>query len=319
MNKESKPVNNNSKRSLKNAGIAKNWMVLQRPANYQVSKTEGNETTFVIEPLETGFGITLGNALRRILLSSLQGVALAWVKIDGVEHEYSSIPGVKEDVLDIVLNLKSIILSGTMVDDRTITLDVKGPCEVTAGMIKTVDDIKIVNPDLVICNLDKNSKVSMQLGVRSGKGYVSTEEHKAEMDKPLFTIVMDSIFSPIKRVSYKIENSRVGSKTGYDRLLLIIETNGSIVAETALGLAAKIMQDQLQVFINFEDTQPEIEEEEKDQLSFDPKLLIKIENLELSVRPQNCLKSENIAYIGDLVVKNEAKMMQTPNFGKKYE
>ena len=297
------------------SAFAENWVALQKPANYFLVDVQDNVATFCVEPLERGFGVTLGNALRRIMLSSLRGMAIVSLKIDGVEHEYSSIQGVREDVLEIVLNLKSVVLSSTFAEKCSMRLKAVGPCEVTAGMIETGNDIRVVNPDKFICYLDKGASLDMELTAKTNKGYVSAEENKVQ-GAPLSTIFIDALFSPVKQVSFKVDNTRVGSDTDYDKLYLTIETNGAIAPDVALALSAKIMQSQLQVFINFADIKPS-EEDVKDVLPFDSKLLIKVENLELSVRAQNCLKNENIAYVGDLVIKTESKIMQTPNFGKK--
>lgn len=306
-----------------NPVFAKNWLSLQRPADYFLVDIKGNSATFKVEPLERGFGVTLGNALRRVLLSSLQGFAITSVKIDGVEHEYSSLQGIREDVLDIILNLKSVVLSSDSFERCTMRLRAVGPCNVTAGLINTgTDKVRVVNQDLLICSLDQGASIDMEMIAMHGKGYVSAEKNKVAAGggvgaaTALSTIFIDSLFSPVKRVSFKVENSRIGSDTDYDKLYLTIETNGAMQPDSALAFAAKIMQDQLQVFINFSNVVSE-EEEVKDALPFDAKLLVRVENLELSVRAQNCLRNENIIYVGDLVAKSESKMMQTPNFGKK--
>ncbi|CAL7961399.1 RNA polymerase subunit alpha [Alphaproteobacteria bacterium] len=296
--------------------LPKNWLALIRPAEYFLTNLSGNVATFRVEPLERGFGITLGNALRRIMLSSLQGVAVTGVQIEGVDHEYSTVEGVKEDVVDIILNLKSVVIRADIIEKQVVTLKAKGPCVVTAGHIETINDVEIVNPDAVICHLDKGAELSMRLYISSGKGYIPAEHHKTQEDCVIGLIPIDAIFSPVRRVTYKVENSRVGAETEFDRLHLIIETDGSITPDLSLSLGAKILQEQLKVFIGFQDIEP-IKEIEDSKLPFDPKLLIKVENLELSVRSQNCLKNENIIYIGDLVTKTEVRMLQTPNFGKK--
>jgi DNA-directed RNA polymerase subunit alpha len=294
--------------------VAENWRGLVQP-EYKIKSTSGNTSVFEIAPLERGFGSTLANGLRRILLSSLRGAAVVAVKIEGVVHEFTAIPGVNEDVTDIILNLKSLVFAYNGEEQKRVRLQAKGPCAVTAGMIETVAGIEVVNKDLVICHLDKNGVIDLELTVGVGKGFVTANENRDE-DMPINVIPVDAIFSPINRVFYKIEHSRVGSETEYDKLLLTIETNGSITPESALGLAAKIMQDQLSVFIKFKDVDASSENQE-DKLPFDPSLLKKVENLELSVRSQNCLKNDNITYIGDLVVKTENEMLKTPNFGRK--
>lgn len=295
--------------------VVANWASLLKPAEYFLSNVSGNESTFRVEPLEGGFGVTLGNALRRILLSSLQGAAVIALKIQGVSHEFASVPGVKEDVTEIVLNIKNVVFSNATCERRNLRLVAQGPCVVTAGMIEETADLQVVNKNLVICTLDKNANLNMELTVATGKGYVPASAHIFN-ELPIGTIPVDAIFSPVKRVAYKVENSRVGADTEFDRLFLTIETNGAIPADTALGFAAKIMQDQLQVFISFQDVD-NVKEPEEEKLPFDINLLRKIDDLELSVRSQNCLKNENIVYIGDLVTKTESKMLQTPNFGKK--
>jgi len=298
--------------------IQKNWQELIKPNKVEVSTTKDPNRfgTVVVEPLERGFGLTLGNALRRILLSSLQGAAVTSIKVDGVLHEFSSIPGVREDVTDIVLNIKTLALRMHTEATRKIQLVAEGPCEVKAGMIQTPSDVEIINPDLVICTLGDKAKLNMELTVQSGKGYRPAAQNRHE-DSPIGVIPVDSIFSPIRKVSYKVEDTRVGQITDYDKLTLDIETNGSVRAEDAVAFAARILQDQLQVFVNFQEPEAVSREEEKDELPFSRHLLRKVEELELSVRSANCLKNDNIIYIGDLVQKTEADMLRTPNFGRK--
>ena len=271
--------------------------------------------TFSIEPLHSGYGMTLGNSLRRVLLSSIAGAAITAFKIEGITHEFTTVKGVKEDVIDIMLNLKNIRFRVYSDEPQNLRITKTGKGPVKASDITVNSDVEIVNPDLVICNLDKDGKLDMILTISTNKGYLPAEANKFS-DIDISTMPIDAIFSPVKKVSYKVENSRVGAETEFDRLYLTIETNGSITPDVALALSAKIMQDQLQMFINFTDVEPEKETEEE-KLPFDSKLLIRVENLELSVRSQNCLKNENIIYIGDLVTKNETKMLHTPNFGKK--
>ncbi|WPX97028.1 DNA-directed RNA polymerase subunit alpha [Candidatus Bandiella euplotis] len=298
------------------ANISLNWVSLIKPASYSVEKSTDNVGVFSIEPLERGFGVTLGNALRRILLSSLQGTAISAVRISGVEHEYSTIEGVKEDVVEIILNLKSVIISGSAgFDNKKFTLSVSKSGPVTAGMIKVSDGFQITNPDLVICNITKETKLEMEFIVTSGKGYrVASEQQDFSYGSNF--IAIDSIFSPVLRCSFKVENSRVGSKTEYDKLLLTIETNGAIKSDLALAFAAKIFQEQLQVFINFREVE-EVEKPKEKVVPFDLNLLRKVCDMELSIRSQNCLKNDNIIYIGDLVTKTETQMLKIPNFGKK--
>ncbi len=298
--------------------IEKNWMELQKPDQIGVKASEYNPRQAVISvgPLERGFGITLGNALRRILLSSLQGAAVTAVQIQGVVHEFSSIPGVREDVTDLILNIKGIAVSLDLEGAKRVRLHAEGPLEVTAGMINETAGVEIMNPDHIICHLDKEATLVMELTIESGKGYVPSSQNRSE-DSPIGLIPVDAIFSPIRQVAYKVENERVGQITDYDRLLLTIETDGSITPEDSVAFAARIMQDQLQPFINFEEPKTELVEDEADSLPFNRNLLRKVDELELSVRSANCLKNDNIVYIGDLVQKSENEMLRTPNFGRK--
>ncbi|WP_349262409.1 DNA-directed RNA polymerase subunit alpha [Geminicoccus sp.] len=298
--------------------IQRNWHELIKPQklDIQVGRRPDREATVIVEPLERGFGITIGNALRRVLLSSLQGAAITSVQIDGVLHEFATIPGVREDVTDIVLNLKTIGIRGHGETPKRCYLKVEGPAVVTAGMIETPHDVEIMDPDHVICHVDQGGKLSVELIVQTGKGYVAAHLNKAE-DAPIGLIAIDAIYSPVRKVAYKVDNSRVGQQTDYDRLTLQIETDGSVGPEDALALAARILQDQLQLFINFEEPQVHGAGEIKRDLPFNPNLLRKVDELELSVRSANCLKNDNIVYIGDLVQKTEAEMLRTPNFGRK--
>ncbi len=295
--------------------IQKNWQELIKPTNLDISSEEKNKAKIVIEPLERGFGLTLGNALRRVLLSSLQGGAVSAIKINGVLHEFSVIEGVREDVTDIVLNIKGLAVAVHSDGQKTMYLDAQGPCVVTASMIDTGHDVEIMNPDHVICNLDAGGKISMELTVTTGKGYVPAYLSKSS-DSPIGVIAVDAIYSPIKKVSYKVENTRVGNITDYDKLTMVVETNGVVTPEDAVAYAARILQDQLKPFINFDEPEAEVEDV-KEELPFNRHLLRKVEELELSVRSANCLKNDNIIYIGDLVQKTEAEMLRTPNFGRK--
>ena len=260
--------------------------------------------------------MTLGNAVRRVLLSSLQGAAVTAVQIVGVLHEFSSIPGVREDVTDIVLNVKQLALRMHGEGPKRMSLVATGPAEVTAGQIKTGSDIDVMNPDLVICTLDDGVKLDMEFTVNLGKGYVPAASNRPE-DAPIGLIPIDAIYSPVKRVSYRVEPTRVGQVTDYDKLLLQVETNGAVTPEDAVALAARILQDQLQLFINFDEPQLARSDEIHDDLPFNRNLLRKVDELELSVRSANCLKNDNIVYIGDLVQKSEQEMLRTPNFGRK--
>ena len=295
----------------------KNWKSLIKPTKLDVDQNEDKTFAKVIaEPLEKGYGLTLGNSLRRILLSSIRGTAVTAIQIDGVQHEYSSIKGVREDVTDIVLNIKSLALKSNLEGNKKLILDVKGPGEIKASQITAVTDIEILNPDLVICNLDENTNFHMELFVGSGKGYVSAEQNKPE-EPPLGLIPIDSLFSPVKKVSYSVSTAREGKALDYDKLIMEIETNGSITAEDALAYSARIFQDQLGMFINFDEPQEIKIQEQPQEPEFNQNLLRKVDELELSVRSMNCLKNDNIIYIGDLVQKSEGEMLRTPNFGRK--
>ncbi|CAI9120097.1 DNA-directed RNA polymerase subunit alpha [Brytella acorum] len=298
--------------------LQKNWQSLIKPEKLEVEPgAEPSKTaTVVAEPLERGFGLTLGNAIRRVLLSSLQGAAVTAIQIDGVLHEFSSVPGVREDVTDIVLNIKQLALRMHGEGPKRMILTATGPGEVRASQIQAGHDIEITNPDLVICTLDDGVKLSMELTVNTGKGYVPAAANRPE-DAPIGLIPIDAIYSPVRRVSYKVEPTRVGQVTDYDKLLLTVETNGAVTPEDALALAARILQDQLQLFINFDEPRPVRQEEPHDDLPFNRNLLRKVDELELSVRSANCLKNDNIVYIGDLVQKSEQEMLRTPNFGRK--
>jgi DNA-directed RNA polymerase subunit alpha len=298
--------------------IQKNWQALIKPTKLDIVPGTNPKcvATIVAEPLERGFGLTLGNALRRVLLSSLQGAAVTAIQIDGVLHEFSTIPGVREDVTDIVLNIKSLALRMGGEGPKRIMLVADGPGEVTAGMIETGHDIDIMNPGLVICTLDEGARLSMELTIESGKGYVPVTSGRAE-DAPIGLIPVDAVFSPVRKIAYRVENTRVGQVTDHDKLSLDVTTSGAVTPEDAVALAARILQDQLQLFINFDEPQAALEEEKKDELPFNKNLLRKVDELELSVRSANCLKNDNIIYIGDLVQKSEGDMLRTPNFGRK--
>ncbi len=298
--------------------IQKNWQALIKPnkLNIEPGADSSRTATVVAEPLERGFGLTLGNAIRRILLSSLQGAAVTSIQVEGVLHEFSSIQGVQEDVTDIVLNIKSLALRLHSEGPKRMALTAKGPGEVTAAQIETGHDIEVMNPNLVICTLDKGASINMELTVDTGKGYVAASLNRPA-DAPIGLIPVDSVFSPVRKCSYKVENTRVGQVTDYDKLSMTLETNGTVTPEDAVALAARILQDQLQLFINFEEPQQRVEQEQAADLPFNKNLLRKVDELELSVRSANCLKNDNIVYIGDLVQKSEAEMLRTPNFGRK--
>ena len=295
--------------------IHRNWQELIKPNKLEASSS-GNKGTMVAEPLERGFGLTLGNALRRVLLSSLQGAAVTSVQIDGVLHEFSSIPGVREDVTDIILNVKELAIKMEGEGPKRMVVRKEGPGAVTAGDIQTVGDVEILNPDLVLCTLDEDAEIRMEFTVDTGKGYVAADRNRPE-DAPIGLIPVDSLFSPVRKVSYKTENTREGQVLDYDKLTLTVETDGSVTADDAVAYAARILQDQLAVFVNFDEPQKEVVQEPVAELAFNPALLKKVDELELSVRSANCLKNDNIVYIGDLIQKTEGEMLRTPNFGRK--
>ncbi len=298
--------------------IHKNWKELIRPAALDV-KTGADPMRFataVAEPLERGFGLTLGNAIRRVLLSSLQGAAITSVQIDNVLHEFSSVAGVREDVTDIVLNLKGVRLKMDVDGPKRVSISATGPGIVTAGDITETADIAILNKDHVICHLDDGASLYMEMTVATGKGYVAAEKNRPE-DAPIGLISVDALYSPVTKVSYKVEPTREGQVLDYDKLTMTIETDGSISPEDAVAYAARILQDQLAVFVNFEEPEAAGRSDADDDLEFNPLLLKKVDELELSVRSANCLKNDNIVYIGDLIQKTEAEMLRTPNFGRK--
>jgi len=298
--------------------IQTNWQTLIKPKQLSIEPGEDSKraATVVAEPLERGFGLTLGNALRRVLLSSLQGAAVTSMQIEGVLHEFSSLPGVLEDVTDIVLNVKNIDLRMYGEGPKRMRLRASGPGEVRASAIETGHDIDIMNPELVICTLDSGAKIALELTVENGKGYVPATQNRPE-DAPIGLIPVDALFSPVRKVSYKVENTRVGQVTDFDKLSITLQTNGAVTPEDAVALAARILQDQLQLFINFEEPRHPSEDIRPSELPFNKNLLRKVDELELSVRSANCLKNDNIVYIGDLVQKTEAEMLRTPNFGRK--
>jgi len=300
--------------------LKENWSLLTKPTSVVLKDGCDNLTKSVIvmEPFARGFGNTLGNALRRVLLSSINGFAVTSVKIEGVLHEYGTIDGVKEDVLDVIMNLKSLAITKGDTSPSLLKLSANKPGPVYAGSIEVPAGVKIINRDLLICTLNKGAKLDMQINVECGKGYVPAEQGK-KTDRAVGTIMTDAIFSPIKKVSYKIENARVGQITDFDKLILEIETNGTITPRDALAVAAKILQDQLQTFINFDMAKVElpVQKEVSPDQEFNKNLLKTIDELELSVRSYNCLKNENIIYVGDLVTKTESEMLKTANFGRK--
>jgi DNA-directed RNA polymerase subunit alpha len=300
--------------------MQKSWKDLIRPKRLEVEKETLTPTygRFTAEPFERGFGITIGNSLRRILLSSLQGGAITSMKVDGVLHEFSTIPGTKEDITEIILNLKEVRLKLHTEGPKTIRVKAEGPKVLKAGDIITGDAVEILNPDHYIATLSRDGKLSMEMVVKMGRGYVSAERNKEE-GQPIGTIPMDAIFSPIKKVNYTVTNARVGQITDYDKLILEVWTDGSLNPEEAVAHAAKILKDQLSIFITFEEEEEEVSypEDEEEKEAFNENLLRSVDELELSVRSANCLKHANIKLIGDLVQRTEAEILATKNFGRK--
>jgi DNA-directed RNA polymerase subunit alpha len=298
--------------------IHKNWQELIKPTQLVVKPgaDAARVATVIAEPLERGFGLTLGNAVRRVLLSSLQGAAITSVQIDNVLHEFSSVAGVREDVTDIVLNLKGVALKMEVEGPKRLSISAKGPGVVTAAAISESNGIEVLNKDHVICHLDEGADVFMELTVNTGKGYVSADKNRPE-DAPIGLIPIDAIYSPVKKVSYEVQPTREGQVLDYDKLTMKVETDGSLTPDDAVAYAARILQDQLSIFVNFEEPEAAKAGEIDSGLEFNPLLLKKVDELELSVRSANCLKNDNIVYIGDLIQKTEAEMLRTPNFGRK--
>lgn len=298
--------------------IHKNWQELIKPTQLEVKAgpDASRQATVVAEPLERGFGLTLGNALRRVLMSSLQGAAITAIQIDNVLHEFSSISGVREDVTDIVLNLKGVALKMEVEGPKRLTISAKGPGVVTGGDISESNGIEVLNKEHVICHLDDGANLFMELTVNTGKGYVAADKNRPE-DAPIGLIPIDAIYSPVKKVAYEVTPTREGQVLDYDKLTMKIETDGSVTPDDAVAFAARILQDQLTVFVNFEEPESATRQDAEDGLEFNPLLLKKVDELELSVRSANCLKNDNIVYIGDLIQKTEAEMLRTPNFGRK--
>jgi DNA-directed RNA polymerase subunit alpha len=294
-----------------------NWRELIKPKGVEISASTTTYGKFVCEPLERGFGITIGNALRRILLSSIHGAAIVSVKIDGVMHEFSVIPGVREDVSEVALNLKEVRLRMADPGPRVIRIEACEEGEVKAGDIITDGSVEVLNPEHHIATLSKDVKLNMTMAVKVGKGYVPADMNKGEND-PVGMIPLDAVFSPIERVNYVVGNARVGQRTDYDKLTLEVWTDGSVLPEDATAYSAKILKEQMNVFITFdEEPEPEPEEPEEKEEPLNENLYRSVEELELSVRSANCLKNANIRYIGELVQRTEQEMLKTKNFGRK--
>ncbi|MBI2980828.1 MAG: DNA-directed RNA polymerase subunit alpha [Deltaproteobacteria bacterium] len=297
----------------------RNWRNLIKPKLLEFEKESATSTygRFIARPLERGFGQTLGNALRRVLLSSLQGAAITNVRIDGVLHEFGTVQGVVEDVSDILLNLKQVRLKIHSGDQDTIRLDVKGERQVKAGDLSTGENVTVLNPDLHLATLNNDGRLKIELIVKMGKGYVAGDRNKSEKD-PIGMVAVDSIHSPVTKVNYMVTNARVGQMTDYDRLSMEIWTDGSVIPADALAFSAKILKEQLQIFINFEEIpEPVIEEIMEQKPVINENLNRRVDELELSVRSANCLENANIRHIGELCQKTEAEMLKTKNFGRK--
>ncbi len=298
---------------------SKNWRELIKPKRIEINQGSytNNYGKFVCEPLERGFGITIGNSLRRVLLSSLQGAAIVSVKFDEVLHEFSTISGVLEDVTDIILNLKEIKLKAVDVEEVVVFLRREGEGTVTAGDIETDGSVEVLNPDQHIATLNKEAKLNMEMVVRTGKGYVPAENSKPA-NIPIGVIPMDAVFSSIQKVNYVVTNARVGQVTDFDKLTLEVWTDGSVLPEDAVAFAAKILKEQMNPFINFEEEPEPVEEDEDEETEkLNENLFRPVSDLELSVRSANCLQNAKIVLIGELVQKTDSEMLKTKNFGRK--
>jgi DNA-directed RNA polymerase subunit alpha len=298
--------------------IAKNWRELIRPRGITVDEANNQYGKFVAEPFERGFGITVGNSLRRIMLSSLQGAAITAVRIDGVLHEFSSVPDVLEDVTEIILNLKQVRFKMHTLEPRIVRIEANGEGAITAGDIIDDPQVVVLNPDQHIATISEGGKLVVEMTVRLGFGYVPAERNKMP-NMPVGTIPIDSMFSPIRRVNYTVTNARVGQRTDYDRLVLEVWGDGSVMPADGVAYAAKILKEQLQIFINFdEEAEPEYEEAHpENEILQNENLYRSVDELELTVRSSNCLQNANIKFIGELVQRSEADMLKTKNFGRK--
>lgn len=297
----------------------RNWRELIKPRRLEADAGSLSAVygKFVAEPLERGFGTTLGSALRRILLSSLQGAAICQVKVEGVPHEFSTVSGVKEDVSEIILNLKQVRLKAHTDKAKRLRVVKTGPGTIAAGDIETGPTIEILNPELHLVSLSEGAKFDAELVVKVGKGYVTSDRNKDE-DMPIGWVAIDAIFSPVEKVNFRVEQARVGQRTDYDKLILEVWTDGSVKPEDAVAYAAKILKDQVQGFINFEESdEPESADGVQSHFTYNANLDRKVSELELSVRAANCLKAANIRYLGELVSRPDADMLKTKNFGRK--
>jgi DNA-directed RNA polymerase subunit alpha len=301
------------------SNVTKNWRDLIKPRGLSVDQESLSNTygKFIAEPLERGFGITLGNSLRRVLLSSLQGAAITSVKVEGVEHEFMTIPEVAEDVTDIILNLKEVLLQIHTNEVKTLRIEADGPREIKAGDIIADGQVEILNPGHHVLTISEGGRVRMEMTARRGRGYVPAEKNKVA-GQAIGTIPIDALFSPIRKVNYQVTNARVGQQTDYDRLTLEVWTDGSVAPNDAVAYAAKIVKEQLSIFINFDEAEEPAEEVKPiEEQKLNENLFRSVDELELSVRSANCLQNANIKTIGDLVQKTEAEMLKTKNFGRK--
>ena len=295
----------------------RNWSELVKPEKLVRDPKSGvNYGKFICEPLERGYATTIGNAMRRVLLSSMQGCAIVAASIEGVQHEFTTMPGVLEDMTEVVLNLKQVRIAMTTDEPQRLVLEANKKGQVTAGMIQENQNVKVLNTDQLIATLTENRALKMEIEVRMGKGYVPADMHEG-LDDEIGSIILDASYSPVKKVAYSIEQARVGQMTNYDKLILEVWTDGSVTPEDACAYSAKILKDQLSVFINFDELSSEAAEEEEDAIDLNPNLFKSIDELELSVRATNCLKAANIQLVGELVQRTEQTMLKTKNFGRK--
>ncbi len=302
--------------------MSKNWTNMIRPTALEVDSDtiKANYGKFVAKPLERGYGLTLGNSLRRVLLSSLQGAGIVAIKIDGVDHEFGTINNIKEEVSEIILNLKELQFKIQDKDEVILVLEKKTEGAVTGADIADNNNVKVLNPDHVICNISSGGSIRMEIQIARGKGYVTTSDNKERFDLPVGWIFIDTLFSPVSRVNYTVTNTRVGKRTDYDKLTLEVWTNAGVDPTDSVSLSAKILRDQFSVFLNFKDEDAVVETTKTQATSSNPTndaLLKPVSELELSVRSANCLQNANIKYIYELVSKTEGEMLRTKNFGRK--
>ena len=295
----------------------RNWSELVKPEKLvRDGKSSEMYGKFICEPLERGYATTIGNAMRRVLLSSMQGCAIVSASIEGVQHEFTTLPGVLEDMTEVVLNLKQVRIAMTTDEPQRLVLEANKKGEVTAGMIQENQNVTVLNKDQLVATLTENRPLKMEIEVRMGKGYVPADMHEG-LDDEIGSIILDASYSPVKKVAYSVEQARVGQMTNYDKLILEVWTDGSVTPEDACAYSAKILKDQLSVFINFDELSSEATEEEEDAIDLNPNLFKSIDELELSVRATNCLKAANIQLVGELVQRTEQTMLKTKNFGRK--